>query len=246
MPKSSWTGLKSTTIKDPMELTKRMKNLAGKTYGSLTAIRPVRLSKQGTVVWEFQCTCGKLTEWIGNNVVLEAKKACNVQVPSCGCVRNSRAVETHTTHGMAKHPLHSTWQAMKQRCTNPNHPEYIRYGAKGVTVCDEWLKSAETFINWALTAGWQKGMHLDKDIISDSTNQKRVYSPDTCKFISAKENVKYSSSRSNFEHNKRIRLTPVDISNIKRFYSTGQRNQYELANDYGVSQASIWRAIHRF
>jgi hypothetical protein len=27
---------------------------------------------------------------------------------------------------------------MMARCTNPNHPYFPRYGARGITVCDEW------------------------------------------------------------------------------------------------------------
>lgn len=62
-----------------MQLSKRMKDITGQKFGSLTAIKPVRLSNQGTVVWEFSCVCGKLTEWIGNNVVSVAKHASNPQ-----------------------------------------------------------------------------------------------------------------------------------------------------------------------
>ena len=119
-----------------MELHKRMKDLAGLTFGSLTAIRPIGLSKQGTVIWEFQCVCGELIEKIGNNIVSLAKQQINPKVPSCGCIKVAVNTALNTTHGFSKHPLLYTWQSMKQRCYNPKHPEYPRYGAKGVTVCD--------------------------------------------------------------------------------------------------------------
>lgn len=226
-----------------MQLTRRMKDLAGQTFGSLTAIRPLRLSPQGTVVWEFQCACGNHTEWIGNNVVCIAKKAIP-NVPSCGCVRDRRASETNTTHGYGKHPLQAVWQAMKQRCYNPDNPNYCRYGAKGVEVCDEWRNDADAFTQWALANGWQPGLHLDKDAYSDAQGIQRVYSPDTCRFTTAKENVGYSASRENHKHNSRIRLTPEDVQRIKEIYSSGELNQYELADRYGVKQVSIWRAVH--
>ena len=228
-----------------MELSKRMKDITGLTFGSLTAIKPVRLSNQGTVVWEFKCACGNHTEWIGNNVVSISKSNPNPDVPSCGCIRDAKASEVNTTHGLTKHPLHAIWQTMKQRCYNPRHPEYVRYGAKGVTVCTEWLNSAEAFITWALNNGWEKGKHLDKDTLSDQLGKPRTYSPSTCCFITAKENVGYSGSRENFKHNRKIRLTPDDVKVIKQQYHSGQLNQYDLADRYGVSQASIWRVIHR-
>ena len=32
-----------------------------------------------------------------------------------------------------------TLNAAKQRCSNPNHPMYKYYGARGIKVCDRWL-----------------------------------------------------------------------------------------------------------
>ena len=228
-----------------MQLSKRMKDITGQKFGSLTAIKPVHLSNQGTVVWEFVCVCGKHTEWIGNNVVSIAKHASNPAVPSCGCIRDQVASATSTTHGYSKHPLQDAWQAMKQRCYNPNHPQYQMYGAKGTAVCQEWLDDSGAFIQWALANGWKKGKHLDKDAYSDAQGTVRVYSPATCRFVSASENVSYSSKRSNYKNNSRIRLTPEDVSKIRDLYQSKEMNQYELANLFNVSQAAIWRAIHR-
>jgi hypothetical protein len=35
---------------------------------------------------------------------------------------------------------------MKKRCTNPNDPDFINYGGRGITVCDRWMKSFEDFV----------------------------------------------------------------------------------------------------
>jgi hypothetical protein len=40
--------------------------------------------------------------------------------------------------------LYGIWQAMLQRCENQKHRSYKNYGARGITVCDEW-RSFETF-----------------------------------------------------------------------------------------------------
>ena len=49
------------------------------------------------------------------------------------------------THGMTSNPLYWVWNAMRQRCTNPNHKEYKNYGSRGITVCEEWMQGFEAF-----------------------------------------------------------------------------------------------------
>ena len=34
---------------------------------------------------------------------------------------------------------------MVQRCSNPSHQAYDRYGGRGITICDRWLRSFYLF-----------------------------------------------------------------------------------------------------
>ncbi len=38
------------------------------------------------------------------------------------------------------------WTNMKNRCSNPRNPAYVWYGARGITVCDEWRDSFGQFL----------------------------------------------------------------------------------------------------
>lgn len=38
------------------------------------------------------------------------------------------------------------WCAMKQRCCNPNHQAYARYGGRGIAICERWLNSFMDFL----------------------------------------------------------------------------------------------------
>jgi len=45
-----------------------------------------------------------------------------------------------TVHDEARQrtPEYEAWRAMRQRCLNPKHRAYKRYGARGITICARW------------------------------------------------------------------------------------------------------------
>lgn len=51
-----------------------------------------------------------------------------------------------STHGLSRTPEYRVWQQMRLRCTDPQHKAYPNYGARGITVCHQWLESPEQFL----------------------------------------------------------------------------------------------------
>lgn len=51
-------------------------------------------------------------------------------------------------HGFAKTPEHNAWCLMNSRCYNKNHPRYMEWGGRGITVCDEWRKDFLAFYRY--------------------------------------------------------------------------------------------------
>ncbi len=49
--------------------------------------------------------------------------------------------------GYKQSPEHVAWQHIKQRCRNPNCKAWNDYGARGITICEEWANSFETFLH---------------------------------------------------------------------------------------------------
>jgi hypothetical protein len=67
---------------------------------------------------------------------------------------------------------------MKQRCNNPKHPSYDRYGARGITVCKEWdVRASAPFVKWALANGYEEGLEIDR------RDNDKGYSPDNCRWV---------------------------------------------------------------
>lgn len=65
----------------------------------------------------------------------------------------------------------------KQSCYNPNSKHYKLYGAKGIKLCDDWLKNPKSFERWSLENGFVDGSRLEL------INKNQNFSPDNCRFV---------------------------------------------------------------
>lgn len=92
--------------------------------------------------------------------------------------------------------LYSVWNNMHQRCENPNCKSYKNYGARGITVCDEWEKYPP-FYDWAMSHGYREGLSIERYDVNDK------YCPDNCTWIPQSEQPK---NRRLCLKNKYIRL----------------------------------------
>lgn len=102
----------------------------------------------------------------------------------------------NTTHNESKGRLYNIWARMKYRCLNKNNPAFKYYGAKGVSVCDDWLDAYENFKKWALENGYTNFLVIDKDIICERENIfPKIYSPETCLWVTKSENSIESNNR---------------------------------------------------
>ena len=84
--------------------------------------------------------------------------------------------------GKVKSKGYRVWNSMLARCYDPNCKEYKRYGAKGITVCTEWL-NYQNFAEW-YKANYFEGAQIDKDL-----NQGNIYSPLNCEMLTQKDNT---------------------------------------------------------
>lgn len=93
---------------------------------------------------------------------------------SCGCMKNN-FITTHGESHLNRSRLYYIWSSMKQRCLNKKNKAYKNYGGRGISICDEWIKSYLSFKKWALLSGYKNNLTLDR------TNNNGNYEPCNCK-----------------------------------------------------------------
>ena len=99
-------------------------------------------------------------------------------IKSCGCYNKRRTRETHKTHGLRSTKLYNIWVHIKSRILNSKNKDYINYGGRGITICDEWL-DIHNFYNWAMSNGYEENKGLSIDRIDNDRN----YEPSNCRWV---------------------------------------------------------------
>ncbi len=75
--------------------------------------------------------------------------------------------------------LRDCWNAMHARCSNPKHPSFENYGARGIRVCRRW----ESFDAFAADMGpMPERMELDR------RDNDGHYSPHNCRWVTKRAN----------------------------------------------------------
>lgn len=157
----------------------------GDRFGRLTALDDEPPGGDGRKSVPCACDCGKAVRGHVYNMV-------SGKSLSCGC-RSYDSNGGKQKHGRPRgdesnRRLANNLNAMKARCYNPKHPAYAGYGAKGITVCGEWLDSLDAFRKWAYANGYERGKELHRK------DPAKGYSPENCEYLTPEEHVRRSSA----------------------------------------------------
>lgn len=185
-------------------------DLKGQRFGKLVVVRESD-SRNGRAYWVCKCDCGN------ENTVMSSMLK-NANTKSCGCLLAEKN-RLRSKHNLRNTREYACWNQMIQRCMNKNNPGYKHYGARGITVCDEWL----IFENFYKDMGQKPDPEWSLERIDNDSG----YRPENCRWASrlTQCNNRRSSKRLLF----RGRLMTVA----------------EWAREVGIKQATIRARINR-
>ena len=116
----------------------RVTPMNGERFGRLIVVSEAGRTKAGTVSWLCLCDCGA-------KKIVPGPYLRSGRTRSCDCLRRDDVARRNRKHGMRYTPEYGAWQAIKDRCLNPQHAAYHNYGGRGITICKSWADSFEAF-----------------------------------------------------------------------------------------------------
>ena len=95
-------------------------------------------------------------------------------------------------------PTYITWHHMIRRCRDPKFHKYEFYGARGIKVCERWLK----FQNFLADMGERpEGKTLDR-----FPDNRGGYEPGNCRWATPREQQRNTSNNLRLTHNGETKL----------------------------------------
>lgn len=179
-------------------------DLSGQVFGRLTVISRIPNKKPGITLWRCLCSCGKETQTSTSSL---RQGLCR----SCGCLHIEAARKqglASIVHGETRTRLYRIWSNMKTRCYNKQNKNYARWGARGISICDEWEKDFVAFRTWALEHGYKPGLSIDR------IDNDKGYYPENCRWATPLEQANNTRQTRMITYNGRT----LSLHGWARFY----------------------------
>jgi len=142
------------------------KDITGQRFGRLVVVGFLE-RRRSFRYYTCRCDCGTTKVIRKSNLTSGATK-------SCGCLHKD-VMKNRVIHGLSYSREYSIWKNMIQRCTNPWSAGYHLYGGRGITVCNDWRESFESFYR-------DMGRCPSSTHSIDRINPNGDYCPDNCRW----------------------------------------------------------------
>lgn len=141
----------------------------------------------------------------------------------CGCQKRGVIVSRYSKSHKS---LMGSYHAMKQRCYVKTNQDYYNYGARGITICDEWLHDSNIFCEWAIKNGWKDGASIDR------IDSSKGYFPENCRWSNP------------IEQGRNTRRNVLTMETAKQIRQEQNLTQHEIAEKYNVSKSTVWLVLN--
>lgn len=167
--------------------------MEGEKFGAWTVLSKLYRKHDG-MYYLCRCECGAEKPVYGKSLTSGRSK-------SCGCKRVG-----NVTHGKSKTPEYRVWSSIMERCYNEKQVSYKNYGARGITICDEW----RDFENFLRDVGKKPGPEYSIERINNDVG----YEPGNVRWATKTEQV---INRRKFRNNK---------TGVVGVYFSTEKNKY--------------------
>lgn len=153
-------------------------DLTGQRFGRLLVEEESGKDKWGNYIWKCKCDCGAETHVASHSL----RRGLTT---SCDCYQYEVQKATNVTHGKRRTRLYAIWSGMRERCFCQTNHAYKYYGARGITVCEEW-DDFNNFYEWAIKTGYDENAERSQCTLDRIDNDKG-YEPSNCRWVTMKE-----------------------------------------------------------
>lgn len=183
------------------------KIIEGEKFNDLTILMALPEMGKNPRYVECKCDCGKI-------FITRFNYAYGGHAKSCGCRKKTPPNTSHRESG--KSIEYATWSRMLSRCYNKNVAMYYRYGARGISVCEEWRNSYEQFL-------LDMGRRPNGKYSLDRIDNNKGYSKENCRWATDIEQANNKCNNTMVEYYCGYKT----ITELSRIYKTNTTTMRE-------------------
>ena len=168
-------------------MSRTAEDIVGKVFGKFTVLKIVPGFDRPKVLCV--CLCGVEKEMFIRRLKIGRGEFCKI-------CNTSNAHKHGGATGPNKTSEYNTWRSAKSRCFNPNDPMYPNYGARGITMYEEW---ANDFCKFIEHIGHRPKNEKPRQYSLDRIDNNKGYEPGNVRWTDSFVQARNKKNNRNFQ-----------------------------------------------